>query len=114
MPDYFVGLDTTENSSLYSHLIRAGHLNNYSFSYVNKKRDELMGRYSSFQDFKKNFKCLENLTTMYENDGRLVLLLVKNDQLYKTKSEHLFERFQQQIRLLALLFPGRFQLLCQA
>ena len=91
MPDYFVGLDTTENSSLYSHLIRAGHLNNYSFSYVNKKRDELMGRYSSFQDFKKNFNVDDNfMNDFFEYLSKEEPEFVVDEDQLKT-SDHLLK-----------------------
>jgi len=59
MPDFFVPLDTTENSTFFSKLVQGGHLNTYSFKYVNDIREQLKMNYPTFDDFNRNFKCDE-------------------------------------------------------
>lgn len=59
MPDFFVPLDTTENSKYFSQLFRNGHVNSYSFKYVNEHRDELKNNYPTFEAFKANFQTDE-------------------------------------------------------
>jgi len=55
MPDHFVPLDTTGVSDYFTSIIRGGHLNTYTLTYVNKNRTELTAKYPSFELFKKNF-----------------------------------------------------------
>ena len=57
MPDFFVPLDTTENSKYFGELVQGGHLNNYSFNYVNNQRATLKAQYPSFDAFKRSFNC---------------------------------------------------------
>jgi len=59
MPDFFVPLDTTENSSYLSALFQGGHINSFPFRYLSDHREELKTKYPSFEDFNKNFNCDE-------------------------------------------------------
>ena len=59
MPDFFVPLDTTENSTYASKLIRGGHLNSYAFKYVNENRANLKSKYQDVEQFKREFKTDE-------------------------------------------------------
>lgn len=61
MPDYFVGLDTSEVTDFYSELIREGHLNAFSLSYVDENRDAVLAKYMSFEEFKNNFEVNDKL-----------------------------------------------------
>lgn len=56
MPDYFVPLDTTKMSDYYMSLIRGGHVNRFSLTYVNEHRKEMLAEYEKFQDFKANYQ----------------------------------------------------------
>lgn len=55
MPDYFVALDTTEVTDLFSELIRNGDLNDYCLEFVNKERDALLAKYPDFKSFHSGF-----------------------------------------------------------
>jgi carboxyl-terminal processing protease len=57
MPDFFVPLDTTENSKYFGELIQGGFVNNFSFNFVNEKRAELKAKYPTFEAYKTNFQC---------------------------------------------------------
>lgn len=59
MPDVFVPLDTTENSTYFSEVIRGGHVNSFAFQYINAHRAELKNTYTQFIDFKNNFNLDE-------------------------------------------------------
>lgn len=56
MPDYFVPLDTTEVTPYFSSVVRGGHINRYSLTYVNKNRAKIEKQYPKFTDFKANFE----------------------------------------------------------
>ncbi len=60
MPDVFVPLDTTEITEYYKALARGGHFNNFTLSFVDKHRDDVLQRYPDFDLFKMNFVCDEN------------------------------------------------------
>lgn len=57
IPDVFVPLDTTGSSSYFSKLIRSGVFNRFSLNYVNDNRESLQKKYSTFENYKKNFKA---------------------------------------------------------
>lgn len=61
MPDFFVPLDTNGISDYYTSIVRGGHLNSFTLSYVNENRKELKDKYSEFCEFKKNFEVSEGL-----------------------------------------------------
>ncbi len=52
MPDVFVPLDTSKNSSTYRKINRKGIINTFALDYVDQKRDELKMLYPDFADFK--------------------------------------------------------------
>ena len=55
MPDVFVPLDTTQYTAFHRQLAARSLLINATLHYVDKHRTELKNRYSSFDDFCKNF-----------------------------------------------------------
>jgi carboxyl-terminal processing protease len=55
MPDQFVPLDTSETSDYYSDLNRAGLFNQYSLTYVDDNRDNLLEKYPDFAAFNAKF-----------------------------------------------------------
>jgi carboxyl-terminal processing protease len=57
MPDFFVPLDTTENSDYLSDLFQGGYINSFPFKYLSDHRAELKNKYPTFEDFNKNFAC---------------------------------------------------------
>ena len=72
MPDYFVPLDTTGTSDYYSSLIRKGIMNQFSLIWVNKNREKLENKYTSFKKFKSDFnieKVTKELIEYAEEEG---------------------------------------------
>jgi carboxyl-terminal processing protease len=59
MPDIFVPLDTSENSRYFSDLIRVGVQNDWSMSYANAHREELLKTYPTMESFAKSFSIPE-------------------------------------------------------
>jgi carboxyl-terminal processing protease len=55
MPDYFVPLDTAEITDYYTSIIRGGHLNSFTLTFVNDERKKLMKDYPEFEQFKNDF-----------------------------------------------------------
>lgn len=55
MPDIFVPLDTSELSPMYRAISRKGVTNTFTFSYVDKNREQLKAKYKDFEDFEKDF-----------------------------------------------------------
>ncbi len=70
MPDVFVPLDTTTYSSYYGRLARAGILNQYYLSWVDKNRNQLSKEYSKFDKYNKKFivtdQMIEELVALAE------------------------------------------------
>ncbi len=59
MPDIFVPLDTSENSRYFSDIIRVGVQNDWSMSYANAHREELLKTYPTMESFAKSFAIPE-------------------------------------------------------
>ena len=55
MPDYFVPIDTSANSSLFSALVRKGTENKFCLEYVDRYRKALHDKYPTADDFFNNF-----------------------------------------------------------
>ncbi|MGE0077957.1 MAG: S41 family peptidase [Bacteroidales bacterium] len=70
MPDVFVPLDTSFYSDYYGKLVRSGLINQFSVSWVDSNRKQLLSDYSKFEKFKKNFQVtdamVEELVVMAE------------------------------------------------
>jgi len=56
MPDYFVPLDTTENTDFLSDLIRSGAFNSYSLTYVDENREDILKDYPTFAEYLDGFE----------------------------------------------------------
>ncbi len=59
-PDVFVPLDTTGQSDYFYDLIRKGHLNTFSITYIDEHRESLNKKYKSFEKFNKSFQPLKD------------------------------------------------------
>lgn len=59
MPDIFVPLDTSFQTTLYRSLLRKGVYNDFSLSYFDKNRKALEEKYSKLDDFNQNFQFPE-------------------------------------------------------
>ncbi len=55
LPDVFVALDTSQNSTLNSNLIRQGHLNTFAISYTNQHREALNKKYPTVESYIEGF-----------------------------------------------------------
>ena len=55
MPDYFIPLDTTFASKYYTDVFRKGLLNEFTVSYIETHRNDLLQQYADVQAFKKGF-----------------------------------------------------------
>jgi carboxyl-terminal processing protease len=88
MPDYFVPLDTTYNSTYYNRLLNRGIINFFTLSYVDDHRRELQAKYPTFGSFRDDFtvsnEFLEDLTTYASEED---LAFVAAD--YKVSREHI-------------------------
>jgi len=91
MPDFFVPLDTTENSKYFGELVQGGFINNFSFNYVNNNRAEIKAKYPTFDAYKANFPCDQVFMDAFfafvqKEDSTLIF----NEKEYKI-SEHLIK-----------------------
>ncbi len=91
MPDIFVPLDTTGNTGYYSDLLRKGVITNFILDYVDRNRDEIIHRYSSFSEFRDQFKI---------DDLMLKDLLVAAEDEKIEKNELEFEQSKEQIKVI--------------
>lgn len=70
MPDVFVPLDTAFYSEYYGKLVRSGLINQFTVSWVDSNRKQLLADYPKFDKFKKNFQVtdamLEEIVKMAE------------------------------------------------
>lgn len=55
-PDFFVPIDTSQNSQYYRDILGQGILNRFILEYVDKNRKSLNKKYTEFEDFKQNFE----------------------------------------------------------
>lgn len=61
IPDVFVPVDTSENSTYFSALWRKGVFNNFCLEYVDKNRDFFARQYSTFENFRTKFSVDKKL-----------------------------------------------------
>ena len=88
MPDYFVPLDTSEVTEYFGSIIREGHLNAFTLTYVNQNRSELASTYPQFADFKEKFvvdkKFMDEMFKYIEKEDPE---LIFNEEQYKTSEK---------------------------
>jgi len=98
MPDYFVPLDTSEITDYYSSVIRGGHLNSYTLTFVNDQRKRLNKTYPTFKEFKKSFEIddafMDKLFKYIEKEDPE---LEFNEEEYKTSEKLLKLRIKGMI-----------------
>ena len=61
MPDYFVPLDTTKNTSLYRQIVAKRILIDANLRYLAKNRNKLKQKFPTFEDFRRNYKVPDDL-----------------------------------------------------
>jgi len=61
MPDIFVPLDTTSYTNLHRKMVAQGIVNKVCVQFIDKNRDELKMKYTTFEKYKKEFQIDESL-----------------------------------------------------
>lgn len=79
LPDVFVPLDTSENSTYFSELLRTGVNNDWVMSYVNVHRTDLLAKYPDVNAFASKFKLPDNAMP------EMIDMLAKKDVPYNEK-----------------------------
>jgi carboxyl-terminal processing protease len=69
MPDFFIPLDTTENSKYLTDLYRKGIFNRFILKYVDNNRDLFKKEYPDFATFKQKFKVTDELLNEFLEAG---------------------------------------------
>ncbi len=86
LPDVFVPLDTSENSTYFSEMLRTGINNDWVMSYVNSNRTDLLVKYPDIKAFTANYqlpaKAIGEMTEMLSKKD-----VPFNEKEFKT-SEH--------------------------
>ena len=65
MPDIFVPLDTSRNSSFYSDLLRKNVFNDFSLTYVDNNRNQLRQQYVNVNPFRDGFMMTDELMKQF-------------------------------------------------
>ncbi|HEX4886505.1 MAG TPA: S41 family peptidase [Luteibaculaceae bacterium] len=97
VPDYFVPLDSTEQSLLLSSLMYTGELNNQAFDYVDANRRKL-GKYKTAVQFVKEFKVDDRLyqsamgTVLSDYSGTIRLITPQETRAIKLRLKALIAR----------------------
>jgi carboxyl-terminal processing protease len=73
MPDYFVPLDTTQNTNLYRQIVAKRILVDANLRYLAKNRTKIKEKYPTFEDYKKKFKVPEVIVSniFYEAEKQI-------------------------------------------
>lgn len=61
MPDYFVPIDTTDNTTLHRALIASNVINKFSMKMVDQSRTKLLERYPTEDDYVKSFEISDDM-----------------------------------------------------
>jgi carboxyl-terminal processing protease len=95
MPDFFIPVDTSDNSDYYRSLIRKGIMNQFILSYLDGTRKELEKAYTDFDSFNNGFEVSEEmlnaLIAYAEDEG----LEYKHEDFEKSKDyiKHVFKAY---------------------
>jgi carboxyl-terminal processing protease len=86
MPDIFVPLDTSKNSTFYSDLLRKNVFNDFSLTYADNNRNRLKQQYADAAAFKSGFAMTDELMSEFLEAAKKAG--VKEDSIgYKTSNE---------------------------
>ena len=91
MPDVFVPLDTTGNTGYYRDLLRKGVITSFTLDYVDRNRDKMNRMYSSFSEFRDQFKIDDSML-------KDLLIAAEDEKIEKNESE--FEQSKEQITVI--------------
>lgn len=85
MPDVFVPLDTTQFTALHRQIVARSLVINTTLRYVDEHRAELKARYTSFDDFARNYKVPQAMTdSIFAEAERLKLKPFSKEECDKT------------------------------
>ncbi|MBR2458891.1 MAG: S41 family peptidase [Bacteroidaceae bacterium] len=97
MPDYFVPLDTTKNTSLYRQIVAKRILIDANLRYLAKHRNELKQKFPTFEDFRRNYKVPDNLIANILAEAKKAL----KDKYPKDEEQKTTELLKRMLRALA-------------
>ena len=97
MPDYFVPLDTTKNTSLYRQIVAKRILIDANLRYLAKHRNELKQKFPTFEDFRRNYKVSDDLIANILAEAKKIL----KDKYPKDEEQKTTELLRNMLRALA-------------
>ena len=97
MPDYFVPLDTTKNTSLYRQIVAKRILIDANLRYLAKHRNELKQKFPTFEDFRRNYKVPDDLIANILAEAKKAL----KDKYPKDEEKKTTELLRNMLRALA-------------
>lgn len=97
MPDYFVPLDTTKNTSLYRQIVAKRILVDANLRYLAKHRNELKQKFPTFEDFRRNYKVSDDLIANILAEAKKAL----KDKYPKDEEQKTTELLRNMLRALA-------------
>lgn len=97
MPDYFVPLDTTKNTSLYRQIVAKRILIDANLRYLAKNRNALKKKYPDFEDFRRKYKVPEEIIENILSEAKKAL----KDKYPKDEEKKTTELLKQMLRALA-------------
>lgn len=97
MPDYFVPLDTTKNTSLYRQIVAKRILVDANLRYLAKNRNKLKQKFPTFEDFRRNYKVPDDLIANILAEAKKAL----KDKYPKNEEQKTTELLMNMLRALA-------------
>lgn len=87
MPDIFVSLDTSYNTTYFSRLVAKNVLNSYVLEYYDKNRTSLISAYPTFEDFQNRFQVDESMIKDFIRKGEAEGVKFNEAEFNKSKDE---------------------------
>lgn len=84
IPDYFVPIDTTKYSEYYRKVLANGVVNQVSLSYVEKEREELLGRFTDEAYFAQSFTVGEDLLFLLKESASKANIDYKEEEYIRS------------------------------
>lgn len=97
MPDYFVPLDTTKNTSLYRQIVAKRILIDANLRYLAKHRNELKQKFPTFEDFRRKYEVSDDLIANILAEAKKVL----KEKYPKDEEQKTTELLKRMLRALA-------------
>ena len=97
MPDYFVPLDTTKNTSLYRQIVAKRILVEANLRYLAKHRNELKQKFPTFEDFRRKYEVPNEVIDNILAEAKKAL----KDKYHKDEEQKTTELLRNMLRALA-------------